>query len=233
VGVAKRCLLFAITGCAASPQVQTATATLAATAPQQASRADLDGREVALFVRDSTERGFTLASLLIKALRHRGIACRLVTAQSAPAPSWAIDSEQARESGAQYAARISVVTRSQSDLVQHRRDEATGRASGIVIGPSYDAAPIDFPELSPPGGLEKRDVGSDEVAEDLRLEVMASLRRVGWEAPIGRWSAAESTLRQLGNVIAPRESDPWRRVYEAVANRLADLMFDRLARDRP
>jgi hypothetical protein len=189
-------------------------------------------REVALFVRDETDRGPTLSSQLLAELRRRGVSCRVVTAASEPTPSWAVDLDPARRSGADYALRVSVVTRSETGTTVHHPDVATARATGVVIGPSADQAPIDFPELAVPGGLEHKDADGDEQQQDLRMEVMASLRRIHREELLAHWTASEGTLRRLGAIVAPHQGEAWPAVYHAVANRVADLVVDRLQRER-
>ncbi len=90
------------------------------------------------------------------------------------------------------------------------------------MGPTFDSAPRDFPELNPAGGLERIDAGNDDTDEDLRLDVMASLRRAGEERPIARWGATEGALRRLPTNGAPSAIDPWPAIYREVARRLAD-----------
>jgi len=221
--------LLALTGACASSVRQTP----AAVAPSRAAIAEPRRFELALFVRDATERELTLASALERELRARGVRCRVVVARSDATPSWPADEAVARASGAPFAVRVTVLARRDQGESIHVPAIGTRRSTGLAVGPTEDPAPLDFPELQPIGAHEHVDVGEDVIDHDLRLDVLASLRRLDQAEHVARWAASEGSLQRLFTAAAQNHRDPWRLVYQALANRLADQIVRALDAGAP
>jgi hypothetical protein len=179
------------------------------------------GVEIALFVRDTTEKSLTLAALLSSELERRGVRSRLKLARAEPTPPWPVDAALARAGGAPFTVRVSVVTRYVERQTVRRPEASSQRAAGFVVGPAADRPPSGFSHLAEPGGREPLDVGRSELQEDLRLEVMASLRSTDRDRPLAEWNEVEGALRRLQVRMDTGERDPWPAVYGALATRLA------------
>jgi hypothetical protein len=191
------CLIFA--GLAGACGATTSAAPRAE-ATAQALRRRPTG-DVVLFVRDSTRRATLLATLLCRKLVTAGIPCRaLPTASDASAP-WAADAPAAHASGATFAVRVTVVQQQEVRDRLHQEDWDSHDATGLA------------------GRRETVDVGPTTNADDLRLDVIASLRRSADDYLVNRWIDSGGTLDVDGN-----QNDAalrWDAVYDAMAERLS------------
>jgi hypothetical protein len=179
-------------------------ATTAAPPRAQAPVAPLPGHptgDVVLFVRDATQRPTTLATTLCQKLVAAGVPCRALPAASQAATPWAVDAPIAHSSGAAFAVRVTVVQRQDVKDPLHQEDWESRDASGLI------------------GRRVTVDVGQTTNAEDLRLDVMASLRRATDGSLINRWIDSGGSLDVTG---APNdENRRWEAIYDAMAERLS------------
>ncbi len=174
---------------------------------------------VALFVRDETDSSVRLAALLRDELQSAGVRSVLCLARAEPLPPWATDQVTAVDTHLPYAVRVTVVTRRDQRAELHRPVAGSQPSTGFGIGPSIDPAPSSFPELGEVGDREAIDVGPTLVLQDLRLDVMVSLRKTDGAELITRWTTTEGELR----VDRPASSrrDRWSDLYEVTAHRVA------------
>lgn len=188
-------VLAVAAGCGA-----TAPAAPSARAPVAAPRRRPTG-DVVLFVRDATERSTQLATSLCRNLIAAGVPCRaLAPASSASAP-WAIDAPIAHASGAAFAVRVTVVQRHEVVDRLHQEDWDSRDATGLV------------------GRRETTDVGPTTNADDLRLDVIASLRRTTDDYLVNRWIDSGGALDVDG--VANQSARRWDAIYDAMAERLS------------
>ena len=182
-----------------------ACSTVGSRPPQvPAAAASSKGRpsgDVVLFVRDATERSTTLASMLCERLVAAGVPCRILRTATQAAAPWAADAQAAHDSGATFAVRVTVVQR--HDVVDrlHQEDWDSHEATGLV------------------GRRETVDVGPTTNADDLRLDVIASLRRSADAFLVNRWIDSGGVLDVNGS---PNQANRrWEEVYAAMAARLS------------
>lgn len=157
--------------------------------------------DVVLFVRDATRRAPLLATLLCRKLASAGVPCRVLPPAAGTSTAWAADAPAAHASGAKFAVRVTVVQRQEVRDRLHQEDWDTHEATGLS------------------GRSETVDVGPTTNADDLRLDVVASLRRSADDYLINRWIDSGGALDVEGqqNDAARR----WDAVYDAMAERLS------------
>ena len=157
--------------------------------------------DVVLFVRDATRRSKRLATLLCGKLVVAGVRCRALPTASDAAAAWAVDAPAAHASGAAFAVRVTVVQRHEVVDRLHQEDWDTHEATGLS------------------GRTESVDVGPTKDTDDLRLDVIASLRRSSDDYLVNRWIDSGGALDVQGN---PNDAvRRWDLVYDAMAERLS------------
>ena len=107
----------------------------------------------------------------------------------------------ARASGATFAVRVTVVQRQDTKDRLHQEDWDSRDASGFA------------------GRRETVDVGPTTNTDDLRLDVIASLRRSADDYLVNRWIDSGGALDVDG--IANDSSRRWEAIYDAMAERLS------------
>ena len=176
---------------AASPSAETRTPSL-----QRRPTGD-----VVLFVRDATQRATLLGTLLCRKLVTAGVPCRALPPASQAAASWATDAPAAHASGAKFAVRVTVVQRHEVIDRLHQEDWDSRDATGLI------------------GRRETVDVGPTTNVDDLRLDVIASLRRSADDYLVNRWIDSGGALDVDGNQNDTARR--WEAVYDAMAERLS------------
>jgi hypothetical protein len=169
-------------------------------APIAPSRGHPTG-DVALFVRDATQRPTPLAAMLCQRLVAAGVPCRVLPSGSQAATPWAVDAPLARASGAVFAVRVTVVQRQDVRDRLHQEDWDSRDATGLT------------------GRRETVDVGPTTNTDDLRLDVIASLRRSADDYLVNRWIDSGGALDVSGT---PNDANRrWEAIYDAMAERLS------------
>lgn len=157
--------------------------------------------DVVLFVRDATRRAALLGTLLCQKLVSAGVPCRVLPPASEAAGAWALDAPAAHASGAKFAVRVTVVQRQEVLDRLHQPDWESRDASGFA------------------GRRQAVDVGPTTNADDLRLDVIASVRRSADDYLVNRWIDSGGALDVDGNQNDAARR--WDAVYEAMAERLS------------
>ena len=194
--------LLVLTLIACSPAACGTTRTASTRAETEAPRVQRRPTgDVVLFVRDATRRATLLATLLCRKLVTAGVPCRALPTASQAVASWAIDAPAAHASGAKFAVRVTVVQRHEVLDRLHQEDWDSRDATGLI------------------GRRETVDVGPTTNADDLRLDLIASLRRAGDDYLINRWVDSGGALDVAGNQNDTARR--WDAVYDAMAERLS------------
>lgn len=195
-------LLAGLSACHKAPSAPPPKAAVADSAPGKPVG------DVALFVRDATGRPL-LADDVCKKLIAAGVPCRsMITASQKRAP-WTVDADAARASGAVFTVRVTVIQR-REDIEEINRNE------GILVSGS---------------GVTGRqiliDKGSPQKQDDLRLDVIASMRLTSDGSVLERWSENEGMLDS--SLDATEIEGRWSSLYDAVADRLTQRIVSKLS----
>jgi hypothetical protein len=197
-------VLFCAAGCArVSPGVVVSS-------PPPAIEAAAPATSLVVFVRDMTEREAMLATALVDTLHRRGLAGAKVIVRSTASLDLGGDEQVARAAGARYAVEIAVVRRSEQRLKVHTPELLAQPAAGVSFGK-----------------INEIDVGETIAPEELRIDIVASVLRVGDRRPLERWALAEGSLVELPPTPNAAEAS-WSAVYAAMASRLVEHLIDRV-----
>lgn len=172
--------------------------------PVQAPVAPARGRpigDVVLFVRDATARTSDLATKLCRQLIAGGVPCRALQSSSQVTTPWAVDAAIAHDSGATFAVRVTVFQRQEVADRLHQEDWDSRDLTGLT------------------GRREKTDIGATTNTDDLRLDVVASLRRCADAFLVNRWIDSGGALDVNG--IPNDQNRRWEAIYDAMAERVS------------